>query len=308
LLPDFTYLSGNPLLGLPLHNSFNYTSVKTFCRLAMVIYEKKELDFSAVQRVLDFQDREQEILVHAFLGLTKADRSIGVSSRRVMIEQIRAAHLPRKARRKMLSFLKQPVPPFSVAAAVSDDRMRDFVLEQVLLGAMLDGHLSDREWHYIEDLAGWLGVSRKDLLKVEEQVVNFYEEHQAYLDLFMVGTAVRSYRQRMMRRLQDSMAENIGLIVEEIRSKGDLADLLLRASSGERLSSAQWKVVRNQLVDVVRSVPSLAIFSLPGGAVLLPLLFKVLPDGLKPRSFAERDRKKREANKDGGENDPQELL
>jgi len=46
-----------------------------------------------------------------------------------------------------------------------------------------------------------------------------------------------------------------------------------------------------QLVDILRSIPSLAIFSIPGGAVLLPLLFMILPKGLKPRAFAEVTKK-----------------
>jgi len=292
-LPERAYLAGNPLLGLPMHNSFNYGDAKTFCRIAVVYFELGRPDRAQIQRVLDFHDRERKLLLQALVGLTLADRKIGVSSRRVMIGQIRSANLPRPARRELLAMLGQPVSTLAVAAAVSDDRTRDFLLEQVLLGAVLDGHLSEREWDYIEDLAGWLGVSHEDLAMVEARVVSFYEQHRAYLDMFTVGTAVRSYRQRMLDRLQKAIGENLGLIVDEIKSKGDLGELLFRASTGEKLSAGEWKQVRGQLLDIIRSVPSLAIFTLPGGAVLLPLIYKVLPDGLKPRVFAERDKQRR---------------
>ena len=38
----------------------------------------------------------------------------------------------------------------------------------------------------------------------------------------------------------------------------------------------------------VKSVPALAIFMLPGGAVLLPLILKVIPD-LVPSAFKENE-------------------
>ncbi len=292
------YMAGNPLLGLPMHNSFAYGDAKTFCRLAVVYFERGLDDRKSIEKVWEFHDNERKLLLQALVGLTVADRHVGVDSRKVMMEQIKSANLPREARRELLNMLHQPPSSLAVAAAVQDDRTRDFLLEQVLLGAMLDGHLSKNEWTYIEDLAGWLGVPVTELAEVEARVVAFYEQHQDYLDMFTVGSAVLKYRQRMLERVQRAISQNLELIVDEIRTKGDLAELLLRASSGEKLDPAQWKEVRTQLVDVLRSIPSLAIFTLPGGAVLLPLVFKVLPDSFKPMAFVKRHEQTDGASKD----------
>ncbi|MGJ8738309.1 LETM1 domain-containing protein, partial [Zobellia laminariae] len=40
------------------------------------------------------------------------------------------------------------------------------------------------------------------------------------------------------------------------------------------------------LIDIFKSIPSLAIFLLPGGAVLLPIFIKLIPK-LLPSSFDE---------------------
>ncbi len=287
------YMAGNPLLGLPMHNSFAYGDAKTFCRLAVVYFERG-VDVKSLSRVWDFHDKERKLFLQALVGLTMADRKLGVDSLKVMMEQIKSANLPREARKELLNMLRKPSSSLAIAAAVQDEKMRSFLLEQVLLGAMLDGHLSEKEWGYIEDLAGWLGVPVSELAEVEDRVVSFYEQHQDYLDMFTVGSAVLNYRQRMLDRVQRVISENLELIVEEIRSKGDLAELLVKASSGEKLDSKQWKQIRTQLVDVMRSIPSLAIFTLPGGAVLLPLLFKLLPDSLKPRAFVKKERDDRQ--------------
>lgn len=294
-----TYLTGNPLLGLPIHNSFNYVDAKTLGRLAVAYFEHGRPDPVAVKRVLDFAAEEKELLIKAMLGLTLADRSLGVGSIRVVEEQIRSAKLPRRMRKELLRLVRGPVSPLAVAAAVKDDRARDFMLEQVILGAVLDGHFSEQEQGYIGDLAGWLEVSPESLAKREARVVEFYERHKAYLDLFTVGSAVRFYRQRMVGQLQKAIYENLNLIVSEIKGTGELAELLYRASLGEKLDKDERKKMGQQLLDILRTIPSLAIFSLPGGAFLLPLVFKVLPEGLKPRAFAERDRRReREGEKE----------
>ena len=49
-------------------------------------------------------------------------------------------------------------------------------------------------------------------------------------------------------------------------------------------SKAEKKRVKTQLLDICKSVPSLAIFMLPGGGVLLPLLIKFIPE-LLPSAF-----------------------
>jgi len=284
------YMSGNPLLGLPIHNSFNYVDAKTLGRIA-VSYFENGMDEAAFGRVLDYRDRERELLLRAMIGLTQADRSLGVGSRRVVAKQIKSSHLPRKVRKTLLRALKEPIEPLAVAAVVEDDRTRDFLLEQVILGAMLDGYFSEKESIYIGDLAGWLRVSPESLALLETQVVEFYEQHKAYLDMFTVGTAVRSYRQRMADQLQKAISENLGMIVGNIKDTKELTELLYRASLGERLSKEERKKMGSQLVNILRTIPSLAIFSLPGGALLLPLVYKFLPDGLKPKAFAKAKRK-----------------
>ena len=62
--------------------------------------------------------------------------------------------------------------------------------------------------------------------------------------------------------------------------------VLLRQSTVRDLSKAEQKKVQDQLLDIFKSIPSLAIFMLPGGALLLPLVVKFIPK-LLPSAFDE---------------------
>ena len=83
--------------------------------------------------------------------------------------------------------------------------------------------------------------------------------------------------------------ENADALWREIRETGDLGVLLAKRASGLSLSPDEQRRMREQLVDVVKAVPSLAVFALPGGFVLLPLLLKLLPFDLRPSSFRDLD-------------------
>jgi hypothetical protein len=59
---------------------------------------------------------------------------------------------------------------------------------------------------------------------------------------------------------------------------------LIKKSINSELSSTEKQKIKVQLLDICKSIPALAVFLLPGGALLLPLLIKLIPDIL-PSSF-----------------------
>jgi ABC-type proline/glycine betaine transport system permease subunit len=46
------------------------------------------------------------------------------------------------------------------------------------------------------------------------------------------------------------------------------------------------KIIKNQTIEVIKTIPSLALFLLPGGSILLPVILRFIPS-LLPSSFNE---------------------
>jgi hypothetical protein len=67
-------------------------------------------------------------------------------------------------------------------------------------------------------------------------------------------------------------------------SESKEALFLLRKSTHTPLNEEEKIKVKMQLLDICKAIPALAVFMLPGGALLLPLLIKLLPDIL-PSAF-----------------------
>ena len=72
---------------------------------------------------------------------------------------------------------------------------------------------------------------------------------------------------------------------KELKDSKELM-VLLTQSTRRELTPKEQKKVQEQLLDIFKSIPSLAIFILPGGALLLPLVIKFIPK-LLPSAFDE---------------------
>ena len=63
---------------------------------------------------------------------------------------------------------------------------------------------------------------------------------------------------------------------------------MIKKSTSEELSKEEKEKVRTQFLDIVKTIPSLAIFMLPGGAFVLPIVLKVIPK-LVPSAFRDNE-------------------
>lgn len=78
-------------------------------------------------------------------------------------------------------------------------------------------------------------------------------------------------------------------LYKEIIQSKELVYLLSQSTRRELTSEEKIKV-KTQLYDIFKSIPSLAIFVLPGGSVLLPIIIKFIPQ-LLPSAFNENNTK-----------------
>jgi hypothetical protein len=69
-------------------------------------------------------------------------------------------------------------------------------------------------------------------------------------------------------------------------SQSKEAMFLIKKSTRTSLSEEEKLKIKIQLLDICKAIPAFAVFMLPGGALLLPLLIKLIPDIL-PSAFKE---------------------
>jgi hypothetical protein len=88
-------------------------------------------------------------------------------------------------------------------------------------------------------------------------------------------------------RFSSLLGRYYGRLRREVRETGELYHLLARAARRQPLTPEERRRMREQLIDVAKVLPALAIFAAPGGMLLLIVLGKVLPFSLLPSAFRE---------------------
>lgn len=82
-------------------------------------------------------------------------------------------------------------------------------------------------------------------------------------------------------------------LIKELQESGEALALLAKLSATGSLDDDEKARLKEQLLDIARSIPALGIFALPGGMVLLPILARCLPWELVPSAFRQNGTEER---------------
>ncbi len=286
-------LAGDPVYGLVLHNGAQYADAQLFCRQAIDYFSTGRFQRERAQRRLDHAAKQKALLVDVLTGLACVDRQPTASARRAIVKQVEDLGLPSAMESELKAAVKQSFErKRSVRDVVKQVRsvdMRHFLLEQTLLAALVDGRRTRRERAFIGELADALHVPAEELHRLELEMAEFYAQHRSLVDVFTVSDAATAMGDELVVGMQETLEKNFHRLMQEVRETGDLAVLLTKLARGQKLSSPERKRMREQLIDVAKAIPAIAIFAAPGGILLLAALAKVLPFSLLPSSFQEAE-------------------
>ena len=165
--------------------------------------------------------------------------------------------------------------------------LKRFLLDISILTIVSDEDLTDEELEYLHNLTVYLEIPIDELEESLTMTENFLLHAQHDLDFMKNSTSYEKVYSRLSKRWGKILMRNKDRLGTEIRQSKDLV-YLVKKSATEDLTKEEKELVKTQFKDIVKSVPALAIFMLPGGALLLPLILKVIPD-LVPSAFKENE-------------------
>jgi hypothetical protein len=278
---------GGPFAGLSLHHGLCAIEARACGTLALASFGRRRLSSSAARLVENGALRWRFVLVELLAGLAAAQESPGAEGemRRGMDQVLRAQRLPPRENRLLRRALEGAPSPEGIAHTIASPALRRFAIEQVLLAALADRSFDKGEMAFVERLAGDLGVDAQEVALLQIQADEFYRRNRDALVALQLAETPEGLPHALTTRLSALVLDNLDRILQEIRETGELAQLLAKASSGTSLTSEEKGKVREQLIDLAKAIPALAVFAAPGGMLLLPVLLKLLPFNLLPSSF-----------------------
>ncbi|WP_121665754.1 LETM1-related biofilm-associated protein [Mesonia aquimarina] len=162
---------------------------------------------------------------------------------------------------------------------------KNYLLDLSCISVYSDEELEKNEFLFLKKLNKELLFPNDKLLVSIKYMVAFLKKHKGEISYFSYSNAVKHFYNNTNRMVSVLILRNKKRLLQELNESRELV-ILLHKSSKTDLNETEKQKVKNQLLDICKSVPSLAIFILPGGSVLLPILIKFIPQ-LLPSAFNE---------------------
>ncbi|WP_396188171.1 LETM1-related biofilm-associated protein [Flavobacterium sp.] len=161
---------------------------------------------------------------------------------------------------------------------------RLYLLDVAQMALWSDGEKQAVEQEYVANLIVILNLD-KIVQNTGFEIDVFVEKHRINIPYLNEKHPVKHFYSNAQETIAKLIIRNKNRLLKELSESKELV-VLLRKSTLSELSYEEKKKVKKQLLDICKSVPSLTIFLLPGGGLLLPLLIKFIPQ-LLPSAFNE---------------------
>lgn len=163
--------------------------------------------------------------------------------------------------------------------------IRLLLFENAVISVLSDTSINNFEELFLGRLAEKLDIADYDVHYSIVMIQNFMLQNNKKLLYLHHKEGFEVITKSFAQRFQVFFNKNSSKIITEIGESRELVELLWKAKN-EKLTEEEREKVKEQIVDLLRTIPSLTIFMIPGGSILLPILLKILPEELlMPSSF-----------------------
>jgi len=158
-----------------------------------------------------------------------------------------------------------------------------FILDLCCLAVWNDKTLDESEYLFLESVTETLVISETKIKENIHFIKEFSKEHSKTISLFENSNPLNQLYKQATSTVKLLIVRNKNRLTNELLESGELVKLLGQSTLRE-LTTTEKDKVKEQLLDICKTVPSLTIFLIPGGSLLLPLLVKYIPS-LLPSAF-----------------------
>lgn len=201
---------------------------------------------------------------------------------------VASAHLPATERAKAKRKFKRGATLEDFSFSVySNWLFRRFLVDISCLTILGNHQAVNEELDFLQDLAKRFGVPQEELEEALVMIENFVVKNHQNSVLLMDSSSYEKVYKNFTNRWTKVIVRNKDKLAVELKQSKELIYLIKKSTTTE-LTKEEKEVVKTQFMDIVRSMPTLAIFMLPGGTILMPILLKILPE-LVPSAFRENE-------------------
>jgi LETM1-like protein len=168
---------------------------------------------------------------------------------------------------------------------LSTDLEKFYLLDLAGLTLWNDEKVENNEIYFLQQLAEKINIEDTFVNDSIAKTHTFITTYKKEIQYFNFSNPVKHFYDQTTKGVVFLIKRNKKRLTKEISESKELMQLLAK-STRKDLDDSEKKKIKKQLLDICKTIPSLTIFLLPGGALLLPILIKFIPQ-LLPSAFNE---------------------
>lgn len=161
--------------------------------------------------------------------------------------------------------------------------LKRFMIDICVMTVFADLETSESEILFMEELGKYMEIPEGEMDETLMFIENFIINNRNKSDLLTDSAAFERAYGSFTNRWKKILLRNKDKLALELSQSKELV-FLMKKSMSEDLSPEEKDKVKHQLKDILKSMPALAVFLIPGGSFLLPMMMKIIPD-LLPSAF-----------------------
>lgn len=227
-----------------------------------------------------YEQLEEGVLNYCFFSLKSKQKKSKYDKLLIELYETSSGYVLDEAADGSAKFLKN-MPHLNHA----DEIEKKYILDMCCLTIWEDFKIDETEHRYLLQIIDILELPQTELERSLLELSGFSENYTVKIVLFDYTSPIKQFYKNSASTVKLLIIRNKDRLIRELEESGELV-VLLGQSTLRDLSADEKTKVKSQLLDICKTIPSLTIFLLPGGSVLMPLLVKFIPK-LLPSAFQE---------------------
>ena len=228
-------------------------------------YEREELRFSVVKVIA---------------AASHANKEVVYEEKKLLDFFLHSTDLSSEKRKEALKIFEKGIDVSEIHLPSENSWiLKKFFLEMAVLTIWADKKVEQAELDFLKRFCNHLGFNDDDLENSMIAIEGFVLEHWEHLEHLQNKQDYNQVSEQFIKRVARIAEKNTGRLMKELQGSSEMMTLLKRARSNE-LTPEEKERMRNELIHILKTIPTFVIISLPQKFLTLPILLKILPKNL----------------------------
>jgi hypothetical protein len=257
------------------HNSLLFLDVFIFGQWIHTNADRIVADFFRYER-----DELRFSVVKVIAAASHANREVVYEEKKLLDLFLHSADLTSEKRKEAVSIFEKgiEIPEINLPSENSWI-LKKFFLEVAILTIWADKKVEEVEMDFLKSFAHHLGLNEEDLENSLIAIEGFVLENWEQLSYLQNNQDYQQISEQFIKRVARIAEKNKHRLMKELNENGEIMRLLRKSRSSE-LTADEKEVMRTALVELLKTIPTFVIISLPRKFLSLPVLLKILPKNL----------------------------